>query len=160
MKSFKNYLSEDKNVLQAAQLLIMRQDDIDYHVLCVRSAIPNAIILVTDPNHPDYANLISTDNLPSDIEFRIPDKLKNRVPISNYLFQQKNFAPIKKIEYHDEKKNMKESLSSIVEDLDKSSFHYFLAEFRRIKRTDKINEKLNLILEIIFSSEADHRIHF
>ena len=35
MKSFINYLKENKSPLQAAQCLLMKQNDIEYDVLCV-----------------------------------------------------------------------------------------------------------------------------
>jgi hypothetical protein len=158
MKSFSNYLNEEKNPLQAAQCLLMKQDDIEYDVLCVRSAIPNAMILVTDHEHPDYASVISTEDL--DLEttkFRVHEKIKHRIPISNFLFQQRNFAPIKKVEYHDTPKKLKESL---VEDLDRTSLLYYMSEYRKLKRRDDINAKLNLILEILLSSENERRTIF
>ena len=156
MKSFINYLKEDKNPLQAAQCLLMKQNNIEYDVLCVRSAAPHAILLVTDHRHEHYANLISTEDL--DLEttkFHVHPKIQNRLVRTDFLFQQRNFAPVKRVEYHDQSKNLKESID---EDLDRTSFTYYQSEYRRIKRRDDVNAKLNLILEIMFSSKAERRI--
>ena len=156
MKSFKRYLTEDKNPLTAGQCLLMKQNNVEYDVLCVRSAIPIAIILVTDHRHPDYANLISTEDFELETtQFKIHPKIQNRIPITTYLFQQKNLAPVKKVEYHDTSKKLKESIS---EDLDTGSYHYMLSQYRSLKRKDKINEKLNLIIEILLSSENERRV--
>jgi hypothetical protein len=65
----------------AAQCLLMKQNNIEYDVLCFCSAIPNASLLITEYRHPDYTNLIFTEDLDDSVQFRIHDKLKNRIQI-------------------------------------------------------------------------------
>jgi len=161
MKSFKKYIVEDNNPFELGRIVEIYNEDenLNFYVLVVRSENRNgAILLVISPQHQDVGNLINSKSLPAGTEFNIINQ--NRIPITNYFFQSQNFAPIKRIEYHDNEKKLKEELeqSGISEELDSASFSYYLNTYRRIKNKDKINEKLNLILEILFSDQAGRKV--
>ena len=152
MKSFKEHI---QNPLSAGQLLIMIQDEKKYSVLCVRSELPvGAIILITDPNHKDYGNLVNTKSL-QDTRFIIHKDLRSRLPITNYLFQTTNAKPIKRIEYHDVKEGI-----DLSEDLERTALLYFQSKYRTLRKRDKVNEKLELIIEMLLSEYDEYRVRF
>jgi hypothetical protein len=155
MKSFKEHI---QNPLSAGQLLIMIQDEKRYSVLCVRSELPvGAIILITDPNHKDYGNLVNTKSL-QDTRFVIHQDLQSRLPITTYLFQTTNSKPIKRIEYHDVEEGVEEM--NLSEDLERAALLYFQGKYRTLKRKDKVNEKLELIIEMLLSEYDEYRVRF
>lgn len=154
MKSFSNYIIESENPLSLGRLLNVISSKDNFLCLVVRSETPDgAILLVLSPEHPDVGNLINSKNIENS-KFEIINK--NRIPITNYFFQNSNPRPVKKIEFHDEKK-LKENIE---EDIHRSALLYFESKYRTLKNKDATNEKLNLILELLFSDMDDSKFRF
>ena len=153
MKSFNNYIIENENPLSLGRLLKVISNETSFLCLVVRSETPDgAIMLVLSPEHPDVGNLVNSKNIENS-KFKIINK--NRIPITNYFFQNSNPRPVKKIEYHDEK--IKEDID---EDIHRSALLYYQSKYRALKNKDATNEKLNLILEILFSDMNNSKLRF
>ena len=166
MKSFEKFIYDDKtsininentNPLELGRIINIYNEDkhLDIDVLVVRSETPEgAILLVLTKTHPDVGSLINSKSLPDNSEFNIINN--NRIPISNYFFQNSNPAPIKKIEYHDKNK-LKENLD---EDINRNTLLFFQSKYRTLKNKSAIDAKLNLLIELILSEMDDTKIRF
>src|SRR6056300_916431 len=166
MKSFDKFfqdgkksfiLNESNNPLELGRIINIYNEDkhLDIDVLVVRSETPEgAILLVLTKTHPDVGSLINSKSLPDNSEFNIINK--NRIPVSNYFFQNSNPAPIKKIEYHDKNK-LKENIN---EDINRNALLYFQSKYRTLKNKSAIDAKLNLLIELILSEMDDTRMRF
>lgn len=166
MKSFEKFIHDDKtsiiinentNPLELGRIINIYNEDkhLDIDVLVVRSeTLEGAILLVLTKTHPDVGSLINSKSLPDNSEFNIINN--NRIPISNYFFQNSNPAPIKKIEYHDKNK-LKENID---EDINRNTLLFFQSKYRTLKNKSAIDEKLNLLIELILSEMDDTKIRF
>ena len=166
MKSFEKFIHNDKtsiiinentNPLELGRIINIYNEDkhLDIDVLVVRSETPEgAILLVLTKTHPDVGSLINSKSLPDNSEFNIINN--NRIPISNYFFQNSNPTPIKKIEYHDKNK-LKENID---EDINRNTLLFFQSKYRTLKNKSAIDEKLNLLIELILSEMDDTKIRF
>lgn len=166
MKSFEKFIHNDKtsiiinentNPLELGRIINIYNEDehLDIDVLVVRSETPEgAILLVLTKTHPDVGSLINSKSLPDNSEFNIINN--NRIPISNYFFQNSNPAPIKKIEYHDKNK-LKENID---EDINRNTLLFFQSKYRTLKNKSAIDAKLNLLIELILSEMDDTKIRF
>ncbi|MEK9774347.1 MAG: hypothetical protein VW380_01655 [Candidatus Woesearchaeota archaeon] len=166
MKSFEKFIHDDKtsiiinentNPLELGRIINIYNEDehLDIDVLVVRSETPEgAILLVLTKTHPDVGSLINSKSLPDNSEFNIINN--NRIPISNYFFQNSNPAPIKKIEYHDKNK-LKENID---EDINRNTLLFFQSKYRTLKNKSAIDAKLNLLIELILSEMDDTKIRF
>jgi len=154
MKSFKNYIVESDNPLSLGRILNVHVGEETLLCLVVRSETPDgAILLILSPDNPNVGNLINSKSL-ENAQFDVIKK--NILPQTNYFFQNQNPTPIKRIEYHDKPK-IKENID---EDITKTALLYFQSKYRSLKNKDATNEKLNLILELLFSEFDDSRIRF
>jgi hypothetical protein len=166
MKSFEKFIHDDKtsiiinentNPLELGRIINIYNEDehLDIDVLVVRSeTLEGAILLVLTKTHPDVGSLINSKSLPDNSEFNIINN--NRIPISNYFFQNSNPAPIKKIEYHDKNK-LKENID---EDINRNTLLFFQSKYRTLKNKSAIDAKLNLLIELILSEMDDTKIRF
>ena len=152
MKSFKHYITENDNPFSLGRILTITTETDSFDVLVVRSeTMSGAILLVLSKDHPDCASLINSKNIDSLVNIHTVNQ--NRVPITNYFFQQSSPAPIKRVEYHDTRKEVKE-------DVERTALTYFQSKYRKLKNRDKVNGKLNLICEMLLTDYDDYRMRF
>jgi len=157
MKSFKYFITENENPFTLGRILTITTAEDTFDALVVRSELPTgAILLVLTKSHPDCGSLINSKNI--DDILNIHTINQNRVPITTYFFQQSSPAAIKRIEYHDKSKNVKEDVET--EDVERSALVYFQTKYRNLKRKDATNDKLNLICEMLLTDYDDFRNRF
>jgi len=148
MLSFKEKLNEAQlNPYSLGNILRVKNTEEDFRALVVSSRGNSAVLLVlTGENTGDLINTESLQNYELDIVI----EMKGRLPETRYFFQKSAAERnIKSIEYH---KN------ELKEEIHRGDVSLWWSRARNLRKTEKTNERLDLVLEILLSEQMERRL--
>ena len=150
MKSFKEKIAESKaSPYSLGNILRVTKPDEGYRALVVSSKPHQAPLLVLTGEKT--GDLVSSESL-QDYDISIVHEMEGRLPETRYFFQKSAAERnIKSIEYH--KKELKE-------DIHQGDISLWWNRARSLRKTEKTNERLDLVLEILLSEQMERRLVF
>ena len=148
MKSFKEKLEESKaSPYSLGNILKITNEKENFRGLVVSNRGSQAVLLVlTGENTGD---LVHTESL-QDYDISIVIEMEGRLPENRYFFQKSAAERnIKSIEYH---KN------ELKEEIHRGDVSLWWSRARNLRKTEKTNERLDLVLEILLSEQMERRL--
>ena len=150
MLSFKEKLQESQvSPYSLGNILRVTNSEEGYRTLVVSSKPHQALLLVLTGEKT--GDLVSSESL-QDYDISIVREMEGRLPETRYFFQKSAAERnIKSIEYH--KKELKE-------DIHQGDISLWWNRARSLRKTEKTNERLDLVLEILLSEQMERRLVF
>ena len=148
MLSFKQKLEESQaSPYSLGNILRVTNENENFRGLVVSKRGSQAVLLVlTGENTGD---LLNTERL-QNYELDIVIEMKGRLPETRYFFQKSAAERnIKSIEYH---KN------ELKEEIHRGDVSLWWSRARNLRKTEKTNERLDLVLEILLSVQMERRL--
>ena len=150
MLSFKEKLQESQvSPYSLGNILRVTNSEEGYRALVVSSKPHQALLLLL--TGAKTGDLVSSESL-QDYDLSIVSEMEGRLPETRYFFQKSAAERnIKSIEYY--KKELKE-------DIHQGDISLWWSRARSLRKTEKTNERLDLVLEILLSEQMERRLVF